>query len=278
MTTRPSPSWPPALVGGLVLVLGASRPRRLRRRRRRRQRRPAADPSADASLDVEVERRSTPACASPGRSPTTATSRCWCSTGSTATRPPGEPVQGAYVTGGDGSDLGGGDGVAEISRRLFPVPDDLEGVQQYGTNASELAPGATASQTENVSLPLEDAPAASEGGGDELPDDPSEAVFCLGVGPQDEVDATENVTPGPLVRPARRGEHGPPDAAVQRPVRGVSEAPGRRISRWRRRCRRRRTRCRRPRPAETPPGSNHRSMLPVTVTSTRLPTACAEHE
>jgi hypothetical protein len=47
-----------------------------------------------------------------------------------------------------------------------------------------------------VSLPLEAAPAASEGGGEALPADPTEAVFCVGVGPQDEVDATENATPG----------------------------------------------------------------------------------
>ena len=194
MTTRRRRPRPPALVGGLVLVLGTSvlgacgdddgsgdLPR--------------ADPPADASLDVEVEPvdaglRITWTVTNDGDVPLLVFD------GLDGDEAPGEPVQGAYVTGGDGSDLGGGDGVAEISRRLFPVPDDLEGVQQYGTNASELAPGATASQTENVPLPLQDAPAASEGGGDEVPDDPSEAVFCLGVGPQDDVDATESVTPG----------------------------------------------------------------------------------
>ena len=120
---------------------------------------PRADPPADASLDVEVERldaglRITWTVTNDGDVPLLVFD------GLDGDEAAGEPVQGAYVTGGDGSDQGGGDGAAEISRRLFPVPDDLEGVQQYGTNASELAPGATASQTENVSLPLEDAPAA----------------------------------------------------------------------------------------------------------------------
>jgi hypothetical protein len=156
---------------------------------------PRADPPVDASLDVEVERldaglRITWTVTNDGDVPFLVFD------GLDGDEAAGEPVQGAYVTGGDGSDQGGGDGVAEISRRLFPVPDDLEGVQQYGTNASELAPGATASQTENVSLPLEVAPAAPEGGGEDLPDDPSEAVFCLGVGPQDGLDTTELVTAG----------------------------------------------------------------------------------
>ncbi len=153
------------------------------------------DPPAEASLDVDVERvdaglRITWTVTNDGDVPLLVFD------GLDGDEAPGEPVQGAYVTGGDGSGLGGDDGVAEISRRLFPVPDDLEGVQQYGTNASELGPGATASQTENVSLPLDDAPAAPEGGGEALPEDPSEAVFCLGVGPQDELDASSNVTPG----------------------------------------------------------------------------------
>ena len=153
------------------------------------------DPPADASLHVDVERvdaglRITWTVTNDGDVPLLVFD------GLDGDEAPGEPVQGAYVTGGDGSDVGGGNGVAEISRRLFPVPDDLEGVQQYGTNASELARGASASQTENVSLPLEHAPAASEGGGEALPDDPSEAVFCLGVGPEDDLDASSNVTPG----------------------------------------------------------------------------------
>lgn len=98
---------------------------------------------------------------------------------------PGEVVQGAYVTGG----VDRGDEVAEISRRLFPVPGDVEGVQQYGLNASELAAGASAAAVENVPLPLAHRPAAPEGGGDPLPDDPTRAVFCLGVAPADAVEA-----------------------------------------------------------------------------------------
>ena len=150
---------------------------------------PGADPPADASLEVDVERVDT------------GVRIAWTVTndgdvplllfdGLDGDEQPGGIVQDPYVTGGDGSDRGGGDGVAEISRRLFPVPDDLEGVQEYGTNARELAPGASASQTESVTVPLEDAPAASEGGGDDLPDDPDQAVFCLGVGPVDELDAS----------------------------------------------------------------------------------------
>lgn len=82
---------------------------------------------------------------------------------------------GAYVTAGEGDTV-------EISRRLFPVPDDLEGVAAYGLTASTLAPDGTASGKEIALLPLEYAPAASKGGGDPLPDDPKQVIFCLGVG------------------------------------------------------------------------------------------------
>jgi hypothetical protein len=150
---------------------------------------PSADPPADASLEVDVERVDA------------GVRIAWTVTndddvplllfdGLDGDEQPGGIVQDPYVTGGDGSGRGGDDGVAEVSRRLFPVPDDLEGVQEYGTNARELAPGASASQTESVTVPLAYAPAASEGGGHDLPDDPDEAVFCLGVGPVDELDAS----------------------------------------------------------------------------------------
>lgn len=206
MTTRRPRPRPPALVGGIVLVLGASV---LGACGDDDTDVPRADPPADASLDVEVTQvdaglRITWTVTNDGDVPLLVFD------GLDGDEAPGEPVQGAYVTGGDGSDLGGGDGVAEISRRLFPLPNDLEGVQQYGTNASELAPGGTASQTESVSLPLEEIPAAARGGGDDVPDDPSEAVFCLGVGPRDEVEATENVTAGHWFVP-----HGEPNMAHQ---------------------------------------------------------------
>jgi hypothetical protein len=101
--------------------------------------------------------------------------------------PPGEPVQGAFVTGGEGD--GRGDGVVEVSRRLFPVRADLEGVQQqYGVAATELAPGASATATENVTVPFAFSPAAPVDGGADLPDDPAEVVFCLGVADPDRVD------------------------------------------------------------------------------------------
>jgi hypothetical protein len=102
---------------------------------------------------------------------------------------PGEPVQGAFVTGGEGD--GRGDGVVEVARRLFPVPGDLEGVQQYGVSASELAPGANATATENVVLPFSYHPAAPQGGGAELPDEPAQVVFCIGIGEPGAVDASE---------------------------------------------------------------------------------------
>jgi hypothetical protein len=41
--------------------------------------------------------------------------------------------------------------------------------------------GATAEGREIVLLPLAYAPAAPEGGGDPLPDDPARVVFCVGV-------------------------------------------------------------------------------------------------
>jgi hypothetical protein len=143
--------------------------------------------TADAGLDVEVEPidagfRITWTLANDGDSPLLVFDDF------RGDEAPGEPVQGAFVTGGD--DDGRGDGVVEVSRRLFPVPDDLEGAQQYGVNASELAPGATATATENVTVPFSYVPAASEGGGADLPDDPSELVFCVGVGDPDQVDAS----------------------------------------------------------------------------------------
>jgi hypothetical protein len=97
-------------------------------------------------------------------------------------RRPGEDPDtersGAYVTGHD-------DTTAEISRRLFPVPDDLEGVQAYGVTASSLAPGDTTTGREIVLLPLQHIPAAPDGGGDPPPDDPRQVVFCAGVAPAD---------------------------------------------------------------------------------------------
>lgn len=97
----------------------------------------------------------------------------------------GEPLQGAYVTGGE-------DRTVEVSRRLFPVPDDVEGVQDYTVTAGDLGPGASEARTDSVTLPFTYGPAAPEGGGDELPEDPARAVFCLGVAP---VDAIETARP-----------------------------------------------------------------------------------
>ncbi len=84
---------------------------------------------------------------------------------------------GAFVTAGHE------DGTVEVARRLFPVPDDLEGVQAYGVAASTLPAGAKAEGREIVLLPLAYAPAAPAGGGDPLPDDPARVVFCVGVAP-----------------------------------------------------------------------------------------------
>ena len=44
--------------------------------------------------------------------------------------------------------------MAEIGRRVFPVPDDLEGVQQYATRGSQLAPGDALTVVDNVTVPL----------------------------------------------------------------------------------------------------------------------------
>jgi hypothetical protein len=70
-----------------------------------------------------------------------------------------------------------------VARRLFPVPDDLEGVRAYGVNASPLPAGASVEGREIVTLPLSYAPAAPEGGGDTLPAHPARVVFCVGVAP-----------------------------------------------------------------------------------------------
>jgi hypothetical protein len=82
---------------------------------------------------------------------------------------------GSYVTG-KGRDT------AEIGRRLFPVPDDLEGFAAYGVNATSVPPHGELGGKEIVLLPLEYTPAAHEGGGDPLPDHPTQAIFCVGVG------------------------------------------------------------------------------------------------
>jgi hypothetical protein len=84
---------------------------------------------------------------------------------------------GAFVTAGHD------DATVEVARRLFPVPDDLEGVRAYGVNANPLPAGASAEGREIVKLPLAYAPAAPEGGGDPLPADPARVVFCVGVAP-----------------------------------------------------------------------------------------------
>ncbi|HZM29782.1 MAG TPA: hypothetical protein VFB77_04790 [Acidimicrobiales bacterium] len=101
----------------------------------------------------------------------------------------GEPLRGAYVTGGEG-------GVVEVSRRLFPVPGDVEGVQDYMVTAGGLEPGASEARTDSVTLPFTYGPAAPEGGGDELPEDPARAVFCLGVAPPDAIEAARPLGAG----------------------------------------------------------------------------------
>jgi hypothetical protein len=83
-----------------------------------------------------------------------------------------------------------------VSRRVFPVPGDVEGVQQYSVSAGSLAPGASESRTESVGLPFAYAPAAPEGGGGELPAEPSQVVFCLGVAPMDAVEAARPLVTG----------------------------------------------------------------------------------
>ena len=133
-------------------------------------------PAVDARLDVDVERVDT------------AVHVAWTVTNNgdepllvfdnrRGDEAEGELLQGAYVTGGDDGDR------VEVSRRVFPVPDDLEGAQDYVVTAGELAPGASESYVDNVAVPPRYAPAASEGGGAPLPDDAPSAVFCVGVAP-----------------------------------------------------------------------------------------------
>lgn len=99
---------------------------------------------------------------------------------------PDDDLADAYVTGRD-------DGTVEIARRVFPVPDGVEvDGQQAGTLAVEIAPGQSASGRELVLLPPQYNPAAPEGGGEPPSDDPSTAVFCVGVGPADAIDASQS--------------------------------------------------------------------------------------
>jgi hypothetical protein len=115
-----------------------------------------------------------------------------------------EPLQGAYVTGGDG-------GVVEVSRRLFPVPDDLEGVQDYTVTAGDLGARGRETRTDSVTVPFTYAPAAPEGGGDELPEDVDRAVFCLGVAPPGAIEGAHPLGPGRWAVPhSEANAAGPP--------------------------------------------------------------------
>jgi hypothetical protein len=120
--------------------------------------------------------------------------------------PPDAERLGAFVTAGEG------DATVEVARRLFPVPDDLEGVQAYGVTASALPAGATSEGREMVPLPLTYAPAASKGGGDPLPDRPARVVFCVGVAPAEDFPAS--TSPG-VPEGYRFALHSPANVARQ---------------------------------------------------------------
>lgn len=119
---------------------------------------------------------------------------------------PGAERLGAFVTAGEGA------ATVEVARRLFPVPDDLEGVQVYGVTASALPAGATTEGREMVPLPLTYTPAASEGGGDPLPDRPARVVFCVGVAPAEDFPAS--TSPG-VPEGYRFARHSPANVAQQ---------------------------------------------------------------
>jgi hypothetical protein len=89
----------------------------------------------------------------------------------------GSERYGAFVIAGHDA------GTVEVSRRLFPVPEGLEGVRAHGVTASTLPVGARAEGREIVLLPRSYAPAAPEGGGDPLPERPARVVFRVGVAP-----------------------------------------------------------------------------------------------
>ena len=181
-----------------------------------RRRRPPSTPGSTSRSSG-----STPRCASPGPSPTTVTTRCWCSTAADGDEAAGELLQGAYVTGGDGSDLG-----ATASPRspgdCSRCPTTSRACRTTWHRASELAPGATDSQSENVSLPLEVRPGRVRGRGRRRCPTTRPRRCSAWASAHGRRRRHRERDPGPLVRPARRGEHGRPDAAVQRSVRGVS--------------------------------------------------------
>ena len=96
---------------------------------------------------------------------------------------PDADMVGAYVTAGN-------DAGVEIARRVFPVPDGVEvDGAMPGTTGVRLRPGDVASGRELVVLPPEYLPAAPAGGGEPPPGDATSAVFCMGVGPLDALDA-----------------------------------------------------------------------------------------
>ncbi len=183
-------------------------------------------PAVDARLDVDVERVDT------------AVHVAWTVTNNgdepllvfdnrRGDEAEGELLQGAYVTGGDDGDR------VEVSRRVFPVPDDLEGAQDYVVTAGELAPGASESYVDNVAVPPRYAPAASEGGGAPLPDDATTrgVLRRRGAGRRGRAGRPAGGRSRAVLGPPQRGQRGRPDAAVQRPVRPVGATPSRRRGR-----------------------------------------------
>ena len=133
----------------------------------------------------------------------------------------GEPLQGAYVTGGEG-------GTVEVSRRLFPVPDDVEGVQDYAVSAAGLAPAASKAGTDSVSLPFAYAAGPPRRAGETRRRTSRGGPCSAWVWPRSRPSRPLPLAAGALVRAPQRGERRPPDRAVRRPVRRVSATPSRR--------------------------------------------------
>ncbi|EGD42454.1 LigA [Nocardioidaceae bacterium Broad-1] len=77
--------------------------------------------------------------------------------------------------------LGSGGSRAEVSKRVFPVPDDTSFAQMPAVGWVRLAAGEEMERDVRVSLPLEAYRPFDDDSAPDLPDPVDEVIFCVGV-------------------------------------------------------------------------------------------------
>ncbi|MGY0387500.1 hypothetical protein ACWZJV_11065 [Nocardioides sp. WG-D5] len=77
--------------------------------------------------------------------------------------------------------LGSGGSRAEVSKRVFPVPDDTSFAQMPAVGWVRLAAGEEMERDVRVSLPLEAHRPFDDDSAPDLPDPVDEVIFCVGV-------------------------------------------------------------------------------------------------